>query len=98
MRVLLQNQADIYARQTKAWTPLHIVTQKGHVDVVNMLLQNHADLNAKLIIGATPLNIATQKEQVDVVNVLLTKQVALNVRNGMARRRFTLQLKRAMQM
>ena len=55
-----------------------------------MLLQNQADLNAKLAIGATPLNIATQKEQVDVVNVLLTKQVELNVRNGMARRRFTL--------
>ena len=32
-------------------TPLHVASQEGHIDIVNLLLQHSADIDAKDMVG-----------------------------------------------
>jgi ankyrin repeat protein len=46
-RLLLQYEADIYARDNNGRTTLHVAVQYDHVDVARFLLEHGADVNAR---------------------------------------------------
>lgn len=48
------------------FTPLHLASQEGHVDVTNLLLKNGADPNAKAKNGLAPIHLCAQEDRVNV--------------------------------
>ena len=52
-------------------TPLHIVSEKGYVRIVNALVKHNAKLR-RIRNGATAVHLAVQKGHIEVVKVLLS--------------------------
>ena len=48
------------------FTPLHLASQEGHVDMTNLLLKNGADPNAKAKNGLAPIHLCAQEDRVNV--------------------------------
>jgi len=44
---LVNQKADINAKDKDRWTPLHSAAEKGHLSVVEYLVNQKADINAK---------------------------------------------------
>ena len=74
--------AKIYVHPFKDdWTPLHIVTWKGHNDLVECLLKHGADVNSKNKINWTPLHFAAiEGKKISAVECLLKHGAELNVK------------------
>jgi ankyrin repeat protein len=70
--VILNTQDDEYK-----WTPLHIVAQAGHVELVAFLLQEGADLTITDIDGNTPFDVANLEGRMEVENILFKHQCNL---------------------
>jgi ankyrin repeat protein len=67
---LLSVGADVNAKDTDGWTPLHMACYRGHVRVVIELREHGADIGAKTTIGRTPLHCAAFEGHLTVVNLL----------------------------
>ncbi|XP_078251401.1 uncharacterized protein LOC144590911 [Rhinoraja longicauda] len=63
---LLQNGANVHARDDGGLIPLHNACSFGHAEVVNMLLSHGADANARDNWDYTPLHEAAIKGKIDV--------------------------------
>jgi hypothetical protein len=46
-RLLLQNGAEVNAKDSDGETPLHLAAFQGHVDILHLLVENGADLEAE---------------------------------------------------
>jgi ankyrin repeat protein len=59
IKLLLNNKADVNARDTKiGWTPLHFAVMKGHEAVIELLIEKGAHVNVHDAEGWTPLRFA----------------------------------------
>ena len=70
-KILLQNGADVNAKNNYHRTPLHLAVFHGHSKIAKLLLQNGALVNAKCKAGETPLHFAAYKGYSEVVEILL---------------------------
>jgi ankyrin repeat protein len=61
---------DITATDFEGRTPLHIASERGHLDSCNALLQKGADVNHKDTGGQTPLSYAVAGNHPEVVHTL----------------------------
>lgn len=52
---------------------IHIATEKGHDDLVNMLIETGADCNAQDYLGLTPLMMAAQKNHLAIGELLIAR-------------------------
>ena len=71
--LLIQNGADVNAKQIKNVTPLHSAAYNGQSDLVQLLADNGADINAKMDNGQTPLSMAEEakfEETADLIKKL----------------------------
>ena len=59
MKLLLDNGADVNARDNGGNTPLIMASMCGRIEVVSMLLKNGADVNATTNSGYSALKLAT---------------------------------------
>lgn len=59
---------SIEAKNTR---PLHVASQKGYTDIVNILLENKAEPDVELESGLTPLYLAVNKGYFNIVKLLL---------------------------
>jgi ankyrin repeat protein len=57
-RMLVDNDADVNARQQQGWTPLHGAAQSGDQELVRLLLAKGADREARADTGQTALDLA----------------------------------------
>uniref|UniRef100_A0A2K5F5V8 Poly [ADP-ribose] polymerase n=1 Tax=Aotus nancymaae TaxID=37293 RepID=A0A2K5F5V8_AOTNA len=78
---LLQNGANVQARDDGGLIPLHNACSFGHAEVVNLLLRNGADPNARDNWNYTPLHEAAIKGKTDVCIVLLQHGAEPTIRN-----------------
>ena len=68
---LLNEGADVNARNFIGWTPLHFAAWNGHTAAVQLLLAAGADVNAEDKYGDTPLDYAQQQNHGEWITTLL---------------------------
>jgi uncharacterized protein len=69
-QLLLDNGADVNARQQGGLTPLHAAAHHGATELVRLLIENGADINAKTDAGETALSLAEGRSFSNTVNYL----------------------------
>ena len=71
--MLLENQANIEAKDGRGQTPLHRASEHGHIEVVKLLLERGADPAVADSTGWTPLYEASESGHIEVVKLLLER-------------------------
>ena len=77
----LQSGANPNERNSIGYTPLHLASQSGTVEMVAALLAAGADPNARQVSGHTPLHFASSRGTVEMVRALLAASPDANVRS-----------------
>ncbi|KAB8225768.1 ankyrin repeat-containing domain protein [Aspergillus novoparasiticus] len=68
--MLLENGANIEARDARSQTALFLAVWEAHIDIVKLLLQHGAEANIRNCDGHTPMDIAKSKGQKAIVKLL----------------------------
>uniref|UniRef100_A0A671X4N1 Ankyrin 1 n=1 Tax=Sparus aurata TaxID=8175 RepID=A0A671X4N1_SPAAU len=63
----------LFSFEQKGFTPLHVSSKYGKVDVAELLLERGANPNAAGKNGLTPLHVAVHHNNLDVVKLLVSK-------------------------
>ncbi len=79
---LLENGAEINARNLQLETPLLLAIKNGRSGIVDLLIKKKADVNAAGKDRTAPLHIASEKGNLSYINKLYsTGKLDLNIRN-----------------
>ena len=70
MALLINNGADINARNKDGMTPLRAAVLTGQKEAVELFIEKGADINAKNNEGLTALQMASQKGHQSIVELL----------------------------
>ena len=62
-------------------TVLHIATDAGREDIIELILCRNCDVNIRNKIGDTALHIATRAGRTDIVELILCRDCDVNIRN-----------------
>jgi ankyrin repeat protein len=82
MRILVENNGDVNAKDVWHGTPLHNAVRAGHIDNVHFLLeQGRIDVNAQNLRRWTPLHIAVALQRLDLVKTLVKHNADLTLAN-----------------
>lgn len=69
--LLLENGAQVNARQQGGFTPLHAAAQNNNVEMVSLLIEYGADVNARTDANQTPLGVAKESGAESVGQLLV---------------------------
>lgn len=72
---LLENCADINAKDNNGWKALIWASNKGHLEIVKYLAENGADIDSKNNYGKTALEYASDNEHLEIVKYLKMKDI-----------------------
>jgi ankyrin repeat protein len=72
-RLLVENGADVNARQAGDFTPLHAAAQNGQVDMVQLLLDHAAEVNARTSEGHSSLYFARESNSGEIIALMESK-------------------------
>ncbi|KAJ3100481.1 hypothetical protein HDU96_010310 [Phlyctochytrium bullatum] len=78
MKLLLENDAEVDARDDDYFTPLHRAAKEGKVDALKLLLAHGADIEAYAEDGATPLQVAGEEGRCDSIRALIEAGADIN--------------------
>lgn len=84
-RFLLDNKAEIDARDRNGYTALHRAADAGHKTMVELLLDRGANVNPAPERDNQPLHLATRKGYRSIVEVLLARKAEINARGESGR-------------
>lgn len=79
LKFLLDNKANVNARQSDGVTPLVAATAKDNEAMVSLLLQNGADPNKTFEFPYSALAIAVSKRNFNITSMLVKKTANLNI-------------------
>lgn len=74
MRLLIEFGADVNARDTEQWTPLHAAATCGHLHLVKQLIARGADLLAVNADGNMPYDICEDEATLDFIESEMAKR------------------------
>ena len=78
---LLEQGADVTARDKSGSTPLHYASDNGQIEVIRILINRGADLRAQNAKGRTPLHNASSNGRVEVVCILIEHGAVVSAQN-----------------
>jgi len=78
---LLDQKADVNARDLMGWTPLTIAVSAGHEPIVRELVGAGADVKSANDRGITPLHYAASKGRVEIGRLLIQRGADINARD-----------------
>ena len=82
-RLLLQNGADVNAKDNSVSTPLHLAAMNGHIDILHLLVENGADLEAQNNTGSRTLHYAARYGRLPFIQELISRyHVDINARGN----------------
>ena len=81
VKILINNGADVNARDYYQCTALHHASENGHHDMVQVLIENQADVNARDKDQETPLHKASWCEHKRVVEQLVQNGADTNAKD-----------------
>lgn len=82
IRMLLQDGTDVNCRGDLAeWTPLHVASSCGHLEIIKLLLSFNATIDIPDKFGSTPLFYAIKNHHTEAVQLLLDKNADATIRN-----------------
>jgi ankyrin repeat protein len=82
VHLLLQNGADVNAKDKYGETPLHEAAGHGHIDILHLLAENGADLEAQSNYGRRALHCAALLDNLPFVQELVSRyHVDINARD-----------------
>ena len=81
VELLLENGADLNARNEKGWTALHVAALCGNTRVIKILLGRGADVNARDHEDVSPLHMAAESGCYDAARLLLVSMADPNVQD-----------------
>ena len=85
-RFLLQNGAEVNARDRWDRTPLHSTSISGHVDILHLHVENGADLEAQDNGGSRALHDAADEGHLPFIQELISRyHVDINARDNYGR-------------
>ena len=73
--------ANVNAKGSVGWTPLHKAAKEGHKEVAELLITKGADVNAKDNNGETPLHAAALNGHKEIAELLIAKGADVNAKN-----------------
>lgn len=79
---LIQNGADVNAKDKYGLTPMHGAVEKGNLEMVKLLIKNGAVVNAKDNDEKTPLFYAVDNKSHDMVTTLIQKGADVNAKDA----------------
>ena len=77
-QLLIENGANVNAKDEFDDTPLHIAAGYGHKNVVEMLLAHNAEIDAMNNLAETPLHVAASHGCIDVAGHLIDSGAEIN--------------------
>jgi ankyrin repeat protein len=79
---LLENGADVNAKNNDGYTALMTASREGHKEIVELLIKNGADVNVKNNDGGTALMYASSKGHKEIVELLIKNGADVNAKNN----------------
>ena len=79
---MVENGADINAKDDGGWTALMLASYNGEFEVVKYLVESGANINAKDNDGRTALMLASLNGKFEVVEYLIEKGANVNAENN----------------
>lgn len=84
--IFLSNNLDINIQDNNKRTPLHLASENGFLDIVEMLLLNKkVNINCRDCQNNTPLYLALLQKHLDVAKYLLEQNASVLLRDSMGR-------------
>lgn len=71
---LVEQGANINARSSEGYTPLHRAAQNGHREMVKYLLSMDADIDTQSENGDTPEGLAEENGHTDIAGLIRTRR------------------------
>ncbi|XP_033632864.1 poly [ADP-ribose] polymerase tankyrase-1-like [Asterias rubens] len=72
VELLIKKGANLVDKNNEGLTPLHVATDKGHIDVMELLLESGAKVNSTDNMGQTPLHRAAREDIPEASRLLLS--------------------------
>jgi ankyrin repeat protein len=69
---------EINVQDAQGFTPLHLASGKGHIEIVEFLLNHGADIELEIFNGVTPLMLAAQYVTNETIKTLLEHGAKVN--------------------
>ena len=77
-KIIDRDPSQINVQDTRGFTPLHLASGKGHIEIVEFLLNHGADTELENIHGERPLWLAAKFGRYETIKTLLEHEAALN--------------------
>ncbi len=81
-RLLIESGADIEARRSDGWRPLHRASSNGHAEIARMLVAAGADVEARTGDDWRPLHLVSRYGHTEVARLLVEAGAQLEARDG----------------
>lgn len=81
VELLVDNKADLNARNNKGWTPLISASSGGHLEIVDLLIESGADVNVLGHGRGSALHYAALGVHLDIIELLIANGSYVNVRD-----------------
>ena len=81
VKLLVENEAKIDAKDTNGYASLHIAAQNGHLEIIKHLIENGAQIEERGKYGYTPLHIAAQNGYLLIFKYLNEKGAKIDVKD-----------------